>query len=177
MLYRRTANYSSSALFAKSRFLPIPVRTENIVPVFAMGSTERKWLMEKEHYHKIITYQTTVSILKSWMRAGLVTPEEFQKINTIIAERSGLSLCSIFLDSCPIVQVICHRKGGDYHGTSDTKSCISTEKTVPVETDGSLCQSVQRKGCHAPFSVGTGQLLQSADPEQSGVAVLRCLCR
>ena len=37
----------------------------------AMGSTERKWLMEKEHYHKIITYQTTVSILKSWMRAGL----------------------------------------------------------------------------------------------------------
>ena len=104
MLYRRTANYSSSALSAKSRFLPIPVRTENIVPVFAMGSTERKWLMEKEHYHKIITYQTTVSILKSWMHAGLVTPEEFQKINTIIAERSGLSLCSIFLDSCPIVR-------------------------------------------------------------------------
>ena len=54
--------------------------------------------------YKIITYQTTVSILKSWMRAGLVTPEEFQKINTIIAERSGLSLCSIFLDSCPIVR-------------------------------------------------------------------------
>lgn len=104
MLYRGTANYSSSALSAKSRFLPIPVRTENIVPVFAMGSTERKWHMEKEHYHKIITYQTTVSILKSWMRAGLVTPEEFQKINTIIAERSGLSLCSIFLDSCPIVR-------------------------------------------------------------------------
>ena len=104
MLYRGTANYSSSALSAKSRFLPIPVRTENIVPVFAMGSTERKWLMEKEHYHKIITYQTTVSILKSWMRAGLVTPEEFQKINTIIAERSGISLCSIFLDSCPIVR-------------------------------------------------------------------------
>lgn len=88
----------------KEPFLPIPVRTENIVPVFAMGSTERKWLMEKEHYHKIITYQTTVSILKSWMRAGLVTPEEFQKINTIIAERSGISLCSIFLDSCPIVR-------------------------------------------------------------------------
>jgi hypothetical protein len=104
MLYRGTANYSSSALSAKSRFSPIPVRTENIVPVFAMGSTERKWHMEKEHYHKIITYQTTVSILKSWMRAGLVTPEEFQKINTIIAERSGLSLCSIFLDSCPIVR-------------------------------------------------------------------------
>jgi hypothetical protein len=104
MLYRGTANNNSSVLSAKSRFLPIPVRTENIVPVFAMGSTERKWLMEKEHYHKIITYQTTVSILKSWMRAGLVTPEEFQKINTIIAERSGLSLCSIFLDSCPIVR-------------------------------------------------------------------------
>ena len=60
--------------------------------------------MEKEHYHKIITYQTTVSILKSWMRAGLVTPEEFQKINTIIAERYGISLCSIFLDSCQIVR-------------------------------------------------------------------------
>ena len=104
MLYRGTANNNSSALSAKSRFLPIPVRTENIVPVFAMGSTERKWHMEKEHYHKIITYQTTVSILKSWMRAGLVTPEEFQKINTIIAERSGISLCSIFLDSCPIVR-------------------------------------------------------------------------
>lgn len=104
MLYRGTANNNSSVLSAKSRFLPIPVRTENIVPVFAMGSTERKWLMEKEHYHKIITYQTTVSILKSWMRAGLVTPEEFQKINTIIAERSGISLCSIFLDSCPIVR-------------------------------------------------------------------------
>ena len=67
MLYRGTANNNSSVLSAKSRFLPIPVRTENIVPVFAMGSTERKWHMEKEHYHKIITYQTTVSILKSWM--------------------------------------------------------------------------------------------------------------
>lgn len=78
MLYRRTANYSSSAPICKEPFLPIPVRTENIVPVFAMGSTERKWPMEKEHYHKIITYQTTVSILKSWMRAGLVTPEEFK---------------------------------------------------------------------------------------------------
>lgn len=60
--------------------------------------------MEKEHYRKIITYQTMVSILKSWMRAELVTPEEFQKINTIIAGRSGLSLCSIFLDSCPTVR-------------------------------------------------------------------------
>ena len=40
MLYRRTANYSSSALSAKSRFLPIPVRAENIVPVFAMGKGE-----------------------------------------------------------------------------------------------------------------------------------------
>ena len=88
MLYRRTVNYSSSALSAKSRFLPIPVRTENIVPVFAMGSTERKWLMEKEHYHKIITYQTTVSILKSWMRAGLVTPEEANRIGKSEAKRS-----------------------------------------------------------------------------------------
>lgn len=43
------------------------------------GKHRKEWHMEKEHYHKIITYQTTVSILKSWMRAGLVTPEEFQK--------------------------------------------------------------------------------------------------
>ena len=30
MLYQGTANYSSSALSAKSRFLPIPVRIEQI---------------------------------------------------------------------------------------------------------------------------------------------------
>lgn len=54
--------------------------------------------MEKEHYHKIITYQTTVSILKSWMRAGLVTPEEFQKINTIMK-------CSPFVRQYGIIEI------------------------------------------------------------------------
>ena len=85
-------------------------------PFFAYPSSHRKYCSRlcygkhrKEMTHGKRTlpsdhYVSNHSFDFEKLRAGLVTPEEFQKINTIIAERSGISLCSIFLDSCSIVR-------------------------------------------------------------------------
>ena len=47
--------------------------------------------MQKEKYHNIMMY-------KMMIQSGIITEEEYQKMNTMIAEKYGLNSCSIFLD-------------------------------------------------------------------------------
>lgn len=54
--------------------------------------------MQKEKYHNVMMYKMMIYILEKWIRSGIVSEEEYQKMNTIIAEKYGLNSCSIFLD-------------------------------------------------------------------------------
>ena len=49
-----------------------------------------------EHRQHLIAYQTTMSIVRELLERGVITEGEYHKIDTIIAERHSISLCSIF---------------------------------------------------------------------------------
>lgn len=54
--------------------------------------------MQKEKYHSIMMYKMMIGILEKWMQSGIISEEEYLKMNTMIAEKYGLNSCSIFLD-------------------------------------------------------------------------------
>lgn len=54
--------------------------------------------MQKEKYHNIMMYKMMIRILEKWVQFGIISEEEYQKMNTMIAEKYGLNSCSIFLD-------------------------------------------------------------------------------
>lgn len=54
--------------------------------------------MQKEKYHNIIMYKMMIVILEKWMQSGIISREEYLKMNTMITEKYGLNSCSIFLD-------------------------------------------------------------------------------
>lgn len=56
--------------------------------------------MQKEKYRSIMMYKMMIGILEKWMQSGIISEEEYLKMNTMIAEKYGLNSCSIFLD-CP----------------------------------------------------------------------------
>jgi len=51
--------------------------------------------MDERRKH-LIAYQTTMSIVREMLKRGIITEGEYHKIDTIIAERHSISLCSIF---------------------------------------------------------------------------------
>ena len=54
--------------------------------------------MQKEKYRSIMMYKMMIGILEKWMQSGIISEEEYLKMNTMIAEKYGLNSCSIFLD-------------------------------------------------------------------------------
>lgn len=54
--------------------------------------------MQKEKYRSIMMYKMMIGVLEKWMQSGIISEEEYLKMNTIIAEKYGLNSCSIFLD-------------------------------------------------------------------------------
>ena len=50
--------------------------------------------MSKEQ--AVLRYETAMVIFKSWVRDGLISKEELSQIDTIISEKYGLSLGSIY---------------------------------------------------------------------------------
>ena len=49
-----------------------------------------------EHRKHLIAYQTTMSVVREMLKRGIITEGEYNKIDTIIAKRHAISLCSIF---------------------------------------------------------------------------------
>ena len=68
-------------------------RTGNIAPVPATES-QRRCRMNKER--GIIYYTAALAVFRKWLAEGIITEEELAKIETIIAEKYGLSSCSIY---------------------------------------------------------------------------------
>lgn len=52
--------------------------------------------MNMELRKRIIAYRTTMSVVQSMLNRGIITPEEYAKIDTIIAKMKGLDSCTIF---------------------------------------------------------------------------------
>ena len=52
--------------------------------------------MSEKLSEKIIAYRTAVSIVKSMLVQGIISAEEYRKIDTMLAEKYGLSSCTIF---------------------------------------------------------------------------------
>jgi len=44
----------------------------------------------------VMYYKTSMSIFRQWRKNGLISREELMAIDTIIAEKYGISSCSIY---------------------------------------------------------------------------------
>lgn len=52
--------------------------------------------MEYNFVKKLFAYKTTVVIMKRMLNEGVITKEEYNLIDTIIAKKYGFDLCSIY---------------------------------------------------------------------------------
>ena len=52
--------------------------------------------MISENYGKICAYKRTMMVAKKLLSDGIITAEEYRKIDTIIAKKYGVNSCSIY---------------------------------------------------------------------------------
>ena len=52
-----------------------------------------------DKYEAVLGYKTAISVFKGWVQSGVINDGELQKINKIIAEKYGISLCSIYREN------------------------------------------------------------------------------
>ena len=45
---------------------------------------------------KVIAYKISVAVFRNFLKMGIMTANEFVQVERILAEKYGLSLCSIF---------------------------------------------------------------------------------
>lgn len=66
----------------------------------------------------ILRYKTSMAVFKKWLSDGAITESDLMVIDTMLAEKYGLSSCSIFLENdllCGEKRVIDSTvKGGRY---------------------------------------------------------------
>lgn len=58
--------------------------------------TARCRLKRKGHIKRLFAYQMAMALARSMRSKGLISAKEYAKIDTIIAEKYGISSCSIF---------------------------------------------------------------------------------
>lgn len=52
--------------------------------------------MDKKFYDKAVSYRTAISVIKSLLKSGLITKEEYSEIDTILTKKYGLKSSTIF---------------------------------------------------------------------------------
>lgn len=69
---------------------------DNSAPVTAIcDSAERRPTMS-DYDKRLFAYQTAMALARNMRSKGLISAKEYAKIDTIIAEKYGISSCSIF---------------------------------------------------------------------------------
>lgn len=66
----------------------------------------------------VLRYKTAMSVFKNWLENGVINEEELLALSTNLADKYGLSSCSIYLEN----DLLCkenranmgHTKGGRY---------------------------------------------------------------
>ena len=72
------------------------IRTANTVPAPVIYSFTERSLQMGEYDKRLIAYQTAMALARSMRSKGIISAKEYAKIDTIIAEKYGISSCSIF---------------------------------------------------------------------------------
>ena len=70
----------------------------------------------------ILRYKTAMSIFKNWLATGVISGTDLLEINTILAQKYGLSSRSIFLENyllCEENRGIYGTVKGGHHGQKD----------------------------------------------------------
>ena len=70
----------------------------------------------------ILRYKAAMSIFKNWLATGVISDTNLLEINTILAQKYGLSSCSIFLENdllCKENRGINGTVKGGYDGQKD----------------------------------------------------------
>ena len=73
-------------------------RTENTVPEGAIiwADTERRQGMNNDYNSRLEQYIASMLQFKNMLSRGILTPDDYTEIDTILAERYGISSCSIY---------------------------------------------------------------------------------
>ena len=70
----------------------------------------------------ILRYKASMAVFKNWLVAGVISDADLLNIVTIIAQKYGLSTCSIFLENdllCKEIRGINGTVKGGYYGQKD----------------------------------------------------------
>lgn len=54
-----------------------------------------------ELYQRLTAYQTAMSLARNMLRQGIISEDDYRKIDTIIAKKHEVSSCSIFRFGSP----------------------------------------------------------------------------
>lgn len=76
-------------------------------------------------YEAILRYKSAMAVFKSWHANGVISDDDLQAIDTILAQKYGLSSCSIFLEKdllCKEKRVIYSSTKGGYYGQKDNEN-------------------------------------------------------
>ena len=90
---------NTSASTAGSLFLRMVIKTESIVVALATLPTDmesRMIAMKVEYRARLEQYMASMLQAKKLMTMGILTSEDYAIIDTIIAEKYGISSCSIY---------------------------------------------------------------------------------
>lgn len=99
MVAKASECLNSNAKPAEKRFSLIPARQENTAPKPVMANpAERRTSMTNEKLQQIAAYKTAIILFRKLLKNGTITESEFHKCESNIAEKCGLSLCSIYCE-------------------------------------------------------------------------------
>ena len=73
----------------------------------------------------ILRYKSAMAVFKNWHANGIISDDDLQSIDAILAQKYGLSSCSIFLENDLLgkeKRVIYGNAKGGHYGQKDNKS-------------------------------------------------------
>ena len=73
----------------------------------------------------ILRYKSAMAVFKNWHANGIISDDDLQSIDTILAQKYGLSSCSIFLENdllCKENRVIYGSAKGGHYGQKDNEN-------------------------------------------------------
>ena len=79
--------------------------------------------MSKEE--AILRYKSAMAVFKNWHADGVISNDDLLAIDTMLAQKYGLSSCSIYLENdllCKENRVIYGNAKGGHYGQKDNKS-------------------------------------------------------
>lgn len=91
---KRTTHSRVGIVGSSLKAMATPI--DNSAPVTVIcDSAERKPTMS-DYDKRLFAYQMTMALARSMRSKGMISAKEYAKIDTIIAEKYGISSCSIF---------------------------------------------------------------------------------